>query len=103
MYAQPTILRVSALYLGAVGWARQGCIGGEIGRGIDGASGEGGGGAAEGDRGGACSRGGLSDVAWVAGANANANSENVAHAATSHHAHGAVAEFANEKGDRVVI
>ena len=31
MYAQPTTLRVSALYLGVVGWGGQGGIGGEIG------------------------------------------------------------------------
>ena len=72
MYAQPTTLRVSALYfgVGGTGWHWWGDWG--LGR----ASGEGGG---------ACSRGGVSDVAWVAGA--NADGENVAHAAASSRGH----------------
>ena len=104
MYAQPATLRVSPLYLGLVERARQGGIGREIGGGIGGAGGEGGSRATEGDRGGACSGGGVSDAAWVAGTNADADGENVAHAAAScRHAHGAVVEFADEKGDGVVV
>jgi len=80
--------------------------GGEIRGRIGGTSGEGGSGAAEGDPGCACSGGDVSDVAWAAGANANADAddENLAHAAASfRHAYGAVAEFADEKGDGVVV